>query len=57
MKKIVIFLCLIISLVTMFASCKNVGDSADTNGKAVEYSGELAVNTEALKQFEKKILN
>ena len=53
MKKIVIFLCLIISLVTMFASCKNVGDSADTNGKAVEYSGELAVNTEALKQFEK----
>ena len=53
MKKIVIFLCLIISLVTMFASCKNGGDSADINGKAVEYSGELAVNTEALKQFEK----
>ena len=53
MKKIVIFLCLIISLVTIFASCKNVGDSADTNGKAVEYSGELAVNTEALKQFER----
>ena len=54
MKKIVIFLCLIISLVTVFASCKNGGDPADTNnGKAVEYSGELAVNTEALKQFEK----
>ena len=53
MKKIVIFLCLIISLVTVFASCKNGGDSADINGKAVEYSGELAVNTEALKQFEK----
>ena len=53
MKKIVIFLCLIISLVTMFASCKNGVDSADINGKAVEYSGELAVNTEALKQFEK----
>ena len=53
MKKIVIFLCLIISLVTMFASCKNGVDSAEINGKAVEYSGELAVNTEALKQFEK----
>lgn len=53
MKKIVIFLCLIISFVTVFASCKNGGDPADINGKAVEYSGELAVNTEALKQFEK----
>lgn len=53
MKKIVIFLCLIISLVTVFASCNNVGDPADTNGKAVEYSGELAVNTEELRQFEK----
>lgn len=53
MKKIVIFLCLIISFVTVFASCKNGVDSADINGKAVEYSGELAVNTEALKQFEK----
>lgn len=57
MKKIVIFLCLIMSLLTVFASCKKGGNStepgSDNNDKIVEYSGELAVNTEALKQFDK----
>ena len=58
MKKIVIFLCLIMSLLTVFASCKKGGNSTEpeshNNDELVEYSGELAVNTEALKQFEKK---
>lgn len=57
MKKIVIFLCLIMSLLTVFASCKKGGNStepdSDNNDKIVEYSGELAVNTAALKQFDK----
>ena len=46
------------SLLTVFASCKKGGNStepeSDNNDEFVEYSGELAVNTEALKQFEKK---
>ena len=57
MKKIVIFLCLIMSLLTVFASCKKGGNStepdSDNNDNIVEYSGELAVNTAALKQFDK----
>lgn len=47
------------SLLTVFASCKKGGNStepeSDNNDEFVEYSGELAVNTEALKQFEKII--
>ena len=46
------------SLLTVFASCKKGGNStepeSDNNDEFVEYSGELAVNTEALKQFEKE---
>ena len=45
------------SLLTVFASCKKGGNStepdSDNNDNIVEYSGELAVNTEALKQFDK----
>ena len=67
MRKIAILLCLLMSLLTVFASCggggdntgtptesnrPNTPDSGDTDN-VIEYSGELAVNTAAVKQFDK----
>ena len=67
MRKIAILLCLLMSLLTVFASCGGGGDNTGTpaesnrpnipgsgdNDSVIEYSGELAVNTAALKQFDK----
>ena len=67
MRKIAILLCLLMSLLTVFASCGGGGDNTGTptesnrpntpdsgdNDNVIEYSGELAVNTAALKQFDK----
>ena len=64
MRKIAILLCLLMSLLTVFASCGAGGDSVSAptesdqplnpgSDDVIEYSGELAVNTAALKQFDK----
>ena len=66
MRKNKIFLCLLLVFIMSFASfggCKTPGntstgdkpgqDQSGDNESVVTYSGELAVNTEALKQFKK----
>lgn len=50
MKKIAIILCFTLTFLTVFASCKKDGGNANA---AVEYSGELAVNGEGFKEFNK----